>query len=81
MKAYQVIGGQYEQYHYGESDSLHGAKIIAGMHKEYWDNWQGWHVPAVYLAEDCEVVTAHGWITVPDGREVVVRKPDAVPVA
>ena len=30
MKKYQVIGGQYESCWHGESNSLHGAKIIAG---------------------------------------------------
>ena len=29
MKKYQVIGGQYESCWIGESDSLHGAKILA----------------------------------------------------
>lgn len=54
MKKYQVIGGQYFFCRYGESDSLRGAKQIAAKHKEYWDNWQGWHRPKIYLAEDCE---------------------------
>ena len=36
MKNYQVIGGQYEQHWYGESDSLRGAKSIATRHEEYW---------------------------------------------
>ena len=52
MKKYQVIGGQYESCWYGESDSIRGAKIIAGRNKEYWDNWQGWHTPAIYDASD-----------------------------
>lgn len=77
MKKYQIIGGQYEQKWYGESDSLRGAKIIAGKHKEYWDNWQGWHVPGIYLAEECEKRVAHGMITVPDGVEIIVHKPEA----
>ena len=45
MKKYQVIGGQYESSWIGESDSLHGAKILATRNMEYWDNWQGWHKP------------------------------------
>jgi len=53
MKKYQVIGGQYVFCNYGESDSLLGAKQIAGRHPEYWDNWQGWHKPDIYLSEDC----------------------------
>lgn len=52
MKKYQVIGGQYKSMWYGESDSLRGARIIAGKNKEYWDNWQGWHTPLIYDAED-----------------------------
>ena len=54
MKKYQVIGGQYESCWIGESDSLHGAKIIATRNMEYWDNWQGWHIPSIYHAEDVE---------------------------
>lgn len=80
MKKYQVIGGQYEPHWYGESDSLRGAKIIAGKHKEYWDNWQGWHTPSVYLAEDCKVIEAHGMITVPDGIETIVPVSGAQPM-
>ena len=56
MKKYQVIGGQYESCWIGESDSLHGAKIIATRNMEYWDNWQGWHKPCIYRAEDVEIV-------------------------
>ena len=56
MKEYQVIGGQYNQKYYGESDSLHGAKMIAAKHDEYWDNWQGWNRPKIYRKEDCKIV-------------------------
>lgn len=77
MKKYQVIGGQYEHHWYGESDSLHGARIIAGKNKEYWDNWQGWHTPCIYLARDCRDIVARGWITVPDGSVVRVPKEEA----
>lgn len=80
MKKYQVIGGQYEPHWYGESDSLRGAKIIAGKHKEYWDNWQGWHTPCIYRAEDCKVIEAHSMITVPDGIEIIVPVSGAQPV-
>ena len=80
MKKYQVIGGQYEQHWYGESDSLHGAKVIAGKNKEYWDNWQGWHTPGIYLAEDCTEIEAHGRVTVPDGQMIIVHSPEARPV-
>lgn len=80
MKAYQVIGGQYEQYWYGESDTLRGAKIIATRHEEYWDNWQGWHTPRIYAADDVQIITSRGRITTSDGWDVIVPKPDAVPV-
>lgn len=73
MKKYQVIGGQYESHWYGESDSLHGAKVIAGKNKEYWDNWQGWHTPRIYLAESVREVASKGRITSPDG--VMIRIP------
>lgn len=56
MKKYQVIGGQYHHYNHGESDTLHGAKIIATKNIEHWDNWQGWHKPSIYLAEDTVIV-------------------------
>ena len=80
MKKYQIIGGQYEQLWYGESDSLHGAKVIAGKNKEYWDNWQGWHTPNIYKAEDCEEIESRGRITSPDGVTIRIHKPDAEPV-
>lgn len=53
---YYVIGGQYESYCYGGTPTLLGAKRLAGKNLEYWDNWQGWHKPKVYRAEDTEVV-------------------------
>ena len=80
MKKYQVIGGQYEPRYYGESDSLHGARIIAGKHKEYFDNWQGWHTPNIYSAEDVEQVTARGYITHRDGETIRRPKADAMPI-
>ena len=67
MKKYQVIGGQYESCWIGESDSLHGAKLIATRNMEYWDNWQGWHKPCIYRAEDVEIVKSYGRICTPDG--------------
>lgn len=62
MKKYQVIGGQYRHHWYGESDSLLGARIIAGKNKEYWDNWQGWHKPLIYRSEDIEQMDQNGKI-------------------
>lgn len=53
---YYVIGGQYEHYCYGGAETLIGAKRIAAKHEEYWDNWQGWHRPRIYRAEDCVAV-------------------------
>lgn len=75
MKKYQVIGGQYESRWYGESDSLRGAKIISTRNEEYWDNWQGWHKPSIYLAEDVEEIESVGRITTRDG--VIIRVPKA----
>ena len=80
MKAYQVIGGQYEYQWYGESDSLRGAKIIAGKHKEYWDNWQKWHTPRIYKAEDCKKIVCKDYITHYDGEELIIPKAYALPI-
>lgn len=74
MKKYQVIGGQYEQNWIGESDSLHGARIIAGKNKEFFDNWRGWQTPKIYLAEDCKEIECKGWITKADGTKTIVYK-------
>jgi len=81
MKAYQIIGGQYECTNYGESDSIRGAKVIAGKHKEYWDNHQGWHTPKIYKSEDCREITADDMITVADGTKLIVPKEGAEPIA
>lgn len=54
LKQYVVIGGQYESYCYSDAETLHGAKILASKSLEYWDNWQGWHYPAIYRREDVE---------------------------
>ena len=50
---YYVIGGQYESYNYGGTPTLLGAKRLATKNMEYWDNWQGWHKPDIYKAENC----------------------------
>ena len=71
MKKYVVIGGQYFCCYYGEADTLTGAKRIAGKNAEYWDNWQGWHVPRIYRAEDVKDA----------GRQEKVVKFGAQPVA
>ena len=80
MKKYQVIGGQYESVWYGESDSLRGAKCIATRHAEYWDNWQGWHKPRIYLAEDVREIESNGRITTPDGWKIRAPAEYAIPV-
>lgn len=54
VNKYAVIGGQYQAYFYGFAPTLHAAKLLASRNAEYWDNWQGWHVPAVYNAADVE---------------------------
>ena len=48
MAKFVIIGGQYNVIKYGTSNTLHGAKLIAQKHWEYWDNWRGWHVPEIY---------------------------------
>ena len=52
-----IIGGQYAFYSYGFTPTLTGAKRLARKNLEYWDNWQGWHVPEIYRTEDVEKVT------------------------
>lgn len=54
---FYVIGGQYQGYNDGGTATLLGAKRLAAKNDEYWDNWQGWHRPAIYAAEDCEEMT------------------------
>lgn len=80
MKKYQIIGGQYESHWYGESDSLRGARCIATRHKEYWDNWQGWHKPLIYAAEDVVEIVSKGRITTPDGITIRIPKEYAMPI-
>lgn len=80
MKKYQVIGGQYESKWYGESDSLRGAKCIATRHQEYWDNWQGWHKPSIYLATEVVEIVSRGRITTPDGQKIRIPAEMAEPV-
>lgn len=53
---YYVIGGQYASFCHGGAPTLTGAKRIASNNTEYWDNWQGWHVPVIYRAEDVRKV-------------------------
>lgn len=55
-RKFYVIGGQYAAYCYGGAQTRLGAKRLAGKNAEYWDNWQGWHIPAIYRAEDVRPV-------------------------
>lgn len=72
---YYVIGGQYAQYCYGGAETLLGAKRLAAKHEEYWDNWQGWHRPSIYAAEDCVLADTQF------GGEQMIHKREALPVA
>lgn len=80
MKKYQVIGGQYEQYWYGETDSLHAAKLMSTANEEYWDNWQGWHKPGIYLADDVAEIVSQGNVIARDGSIIRVHRPGAMPI-
>lgn len=77
---YYVIGGQYESICYGGTPTLTGAKRLANKNAEYWDNWQGWHVPAIYMADDTAVIESSGRITTRDGETIRVPKTGAYPV-
>lgn len=57
INKYAVIGGQYQAYFYGFAATLHAAKLLASRNAEYWDNWQGWHIPEIYDSADVEPVT------------------------
>ena len=52
---YYVIGGQYDFYCHGGTPTLLGAKRLATANEEYWDNWEGWHKPSIYRAEDTQI--------------------------
>ncbi|OZG48867.1 hypothetical protein [Pseudoscardovia suis] len=78
---YYVIGGQYEPYCYGGTPTLLGAKRLAGRNMEHWDNWQGWHRPHVYKAEDVIETEAHGCLTHDDGSIIIMPREDATPMA
>ena len=54
---YYVIGGQYLFRNYGGAYTLEGAKRLATKCEEYWDNWQGFHKPVIYKAEDCIIAS------------------------
>ena len=48
---FYVIGGQYQAFNHGGTPTLLGAKRLAKKCEEYWDNWQGFHVPSIYAAK------------------------------
>lgn len=77
---YYVIGGQYESTCYGGTPTLTGAKRLATRHAEYWDNWQGWRVPAIYRAEDTVQVESSGRVTTRDGEMIRIPRRGAAPV-
>ena len=77
---FYVIGGQYESICYGGAPTLLGAKRLANRNKEYWDNWQGWHTPNIYKAEDTEEIESYGRITTRDGLMIRIARPGAIPV-
>ena len=52
---YAVIGGQYQSYCFGCTPTLLGAKRLARKNIELWDNWQGWHAPAIYRFTETEL--------------------------
>lgn len=61
VQKFDVIGGQYKPYYYGTAETLDEAKKMALENEEYWDNYQGWHVPPIYNHDDCEdVVNIYG---------------------
>lgn len=77
---YYVFGGQYEYCCYGGAPTLLGAKRLANRNMEYWDNWQGWHRPSIYRAEDTVEVESCGRITTHDGAIIRVPKQYTEPV-
>ena len=68
---YVVIGGQYYYCSYGAYPTLIGAKRVAAKNAEYWDNWQGWHIPKIYRLEDTEE-GEHGRYPIPGAEPVAV---------
>jgi len=78
---FYVIGGQYETCCYGGTPTLTGAKRLANKNREYWDNWQGWHTPRIYRAQDTMEIKSQGRITTRDGVLIRVPTPGAVPIA
>lgn len=76
---YCVIGGQYEIKYYGTFNTSREAKRRSTRNEEYWDNWQGWNKPRIYMYEDTEERITKGWITYNDGCVIRVPKAGAQP--
>lgn len=64
----------------GGTPTLIGAKRLASRNMEYWDNWQGWHKPKIYRAEDVQKVTSKGRITTRDGIDIYIPLEGAQPI-
>lgn len=77
---FYVIGGQYESICYGGAPTLIGAKRLANKNKEYWDNWQGWHTPNIYAADDTAEIESRGRITTRDGITIRIPKAGSEPI-
>ncbi len=87
MSKYYVIGGQYEFFNHGGSDTILGAKRLAKKNMEYWDNHQGWHIPKIFRSEDCcllknfygeQIIPTHSAepIAYHDGKKWIMNKED-----
>lgn len=71
---YYVIGGQYRHHCYGGTETLEQASKLARKCEEYWDNWQGFHFPNIYRAEDTvEIETENGFVRVPKENATAVE--------
>lgn len=77
---FYVIGGQYEPYCYGGASTFREAKKLADENAEYWDNWEGWNTPKIYLAEDTKIIESNGRVLTYDGQQIRVPKDFAIPV-
>lgn len=67
--SYAVIGGQYQAFCYGTVDTLREAIALAEQSAEYWDNWQGWHIPSIYNRDDCTETENFYGRTIRPGRD------------
>lgn len=56
---YYVIGGLHADWCFGGADTLAEAKKIADDHVEYFDEYYCFRKPAIFRAEDTEVIVAN----------------------